>query len=40
MQVQNALTREKKEAIVERLKGKLDESVIVFGIRFKGLDVS
>lgn len=40
VQVANAITREKKEAIVEQLKGKLDDSVVVFGFRFKSLDVS
>lgn len=39
LQVQNAITRQKKEAIVKELQGKLENSVIVFGLRFKGLDV-
>lgn len=38
-QVTNAVTRQKKEEIVTNLKQKLDGSVIVFGMRFKGLDV-
>ncbi len=38
--MQNAITREKKEEIVGKLKGKLQDSAIVFGMRFKGLDVS
>jgi hypothetical protein len=40
VQVQNAITRQKKEAIVSDLKENLQNSAIVFGIRFKGLDVS
>lgn len=40
MQVCNALTRQKKEEIVADLKEKLQDSVIVFGMRFKGLNVS
>lgn len=40
MQVCNALTRTRKEEIVADLKEKLQDSVIVFGMRFKGLDVS
>jgi hypothetical protein len=40
MQVRNALTRQRKEEIVADLKEKLEDSVIVFGMRFKGLDVS
>jgi ribosomal protein L10 len=39
LQVTNAVTRQKKEEIVSTLKEKLDGSVIVFGMRFKGLDV-
>lgn len=39
-QVCNALTRQRKEEIVADLKEKLENSVIVFGMRFKGLDVS
>jgi len=39
-QVCNALTRTRKEEIVADLKSKLEESVIVFGWRFKGLNVS
>ena len=39
-QVCNALTRQRKEEIVADLKEKLQDSVIVFGMRFKGLDVS
>lgn len=37
--VSNALTREKKEQTVERLSKTLEGSVIVFGMRYKGLDV-
>jgi hypothetical protein len=40
LQVQNAITRQKKEEIVKELQGKLEGSVIVFGLRFKNLDVS
>lgn len=40
LQVTNALTRQKKEQIVTELTGKLENSVIVFGLRFKGLNVS
>jgi ribosomal protein L10 len=40
MQVTNAITRQKKEEIVADLKEKLNNSVIVFGLRYKGLDVS
>jgi large subunit ribosomal protein L10 len=39
-QVTAALTRQKKEQIVSEITGKLENSVIVFGLRFKGLDVS
>jgi ribosomal protein L10 len=39
-QVCNALTRQRKEEIVADLKEKLENSVVVFGLRFKGLDVS
>lgn len=39
LQVTSALTRQKKEQIVSELTGKLENSVIVFGLRFKGLDV-
>lgn len=39
-QVTNAITRQKKEQVVEVLKGKLEKSTVVFGLRFKGLDVS
>ncbi|KAI8465455.1 MAG: plastid ribosomal protein L10 [Monoraphidium minutum] len=39
LQVCNALTRKEKEAVVADLKGKLQDSVIVFGMRFKGLNV-
>jgi large subunit ribosomal protein L10 len=38
--VQNAITRQKKEEIVKELQGKLEGSVIVFGLRFKNLNVS
>lgn len=40
LQVMNAVSRQKKEAIVKELKGKLDESMVVFGMRHKGLSVS
>jgi hypothetical protein len=40
LQVQNAITRQKKEEIVKELQGKLEGSVIVFGLRFKNLNVS
>ncbi|KAL6757816.1 plastid ribosomal protein L10 [Haematococcus lacustris] len=40
LQIVNAITREKKAATVETLKGKLESSVIVFGMRFKKLPVS
>jgi hypothetical protein len=40
LQVQNAITRQKKEEIVKELQGKLESSVIVFGLRFKNLNVS
>ena len=36
----NAITRKKKEEIVSTIRGNLKDSVIVFGLRFKGLDVS
>lgn len=39
LQVTNAITRQKKEEIVSNLKEKLESSVVVFGMRFKGLDV-
>uniref|UniRef100_A0A383WCQ7 Uncharacterized protein n=1 Tax=Tetradesmus obliquus TaxID=3088 RepID=A0A383WCQ7_TETOB len=39
LQVQNAITRQKKEEIVKELQGKLEGSVIVFGLRFKNIDV-
>lgn len=35
-----AITRQKKEAIVKELSDKLQTSTIVFGVRFKGLNVS
>jgi hypothetical protein len=34
-----AISRQKKEAVVTTLKEKLDSSVVVFGMRFKGLNV-
>lgn len=40
LQVHNAITRQKKEAIVKELQTKLENSVIVFGLRYKNLDVS
>ncbi len=40
LQVTNAITRQKKEEVVITLKEKLDKSVVVFGVRFKGLSVS
>lgn len=39
LQVQNAISRQKKEAIVTDLKTSLDSSLLVFGLRFKGLKV-
>lgn len=39
MQVRNAITRQKKEQIVSTIKEKIQDSVIVFGFRYKGLDV-
>ncbi|KAG2445317.1 hypothetical protein HYH02_008783 [Chlamydomonas schloesseri] len=39
LQVTNAISRQKKEQVVEVLKGKLEKSTVVFGLRFKGLDV-
>lgn len=39
LQVNCAITRQKKEEIVTNLKQKLDSSAIVFGMRFKGLSV-
>jgi len=39
LQVTNAITRQKKEQIVSNLKEKLESSVVVFGMRFKNLDV-
>lgn len=39
LQVQSALSRQRKEEIVSTLKENLDTSVIVFGFRFQGLDV-
>ena len=38
-QVANAITRKQKEEIVAHVKENLQGSVIVFGMRFKGLDV-
>lgn len=38
-QVCGAITRQKKEQIVTELTSRLEKSVIVFGLRFKGLDV-
>jgi large subunit ribosomal protein L10 len=40
LQVTNALTKAKKTEIVSNIKSKLDDSAIVFGMRYKGLDVS
>lgn len=40
VQVTSALTRTRKEETVVHLKEKLDDSVIVFGLRHKGLNVS
>lgn len=40
LQVTNAITRQKKEEIVSTIRENLKGSVIVFGMRFKGLDVS
>lgn len=39
LQVRSALTRKKKEEIVSDITGKLENSVIVFGLRYKGLNV-
>ncbi|KAG2502051.1 hypothetical protein HYH03_000545 [Edaphochlamys debaryana] len=39
LQVTNAITRQKKEEVVSTLKEKLDGSAVVFGMRFRGLDV-
>ncbi|KXZ52091.1 hypothetical protein GPECTOR_10g1114 [Gonium pectorale] len=39
LQVTNAITRQKKEQVVSTLKEKLEGSVIVFGMRFRGLSV-
>lgn len=38
--VSNALTRERKEETVKKLTGQLEKSTVVFGMRFKGLDVA
>jgi ribosomal protein L10 len=38
-QVHNARTRANKEEVVEQLKGKLEKSIAVYGLRFKGLNV-
>lgn len=39
MQISNALTREKKEATVEKVKEQLEKSTFVAGIAYKGLSV-
>ena len=39
-QVVNAITRQKKTEVVTTLKEKLDKSIIVFSMRYKGLSVS
>eukprot|EP00879_Flechtneria_rotunda_P032716 GHRR01035995.1.p1 GENE.GHRR01035995.1~~GHRR01035995.1.p1 ORF type:complete len:178 (-),score=45.23 GHRR01035995.1:3-536(-) len=39
LQITNAITRQKKEVVVKELQDKLENSVIVFGMRFKGIDV-
>jgi large subunit ribosomal protein L10 len=39
LRVCNALSRERKEATVEKIKTMLADSSIVFGIRFKGISV-
>ena len=39
-QVTNALSRARKEETVETLKSKLNESLVVFGMRHKGMSVS
>jgi len=39
LQVRSAITRQKKEEIVTELTGRLEKSVIVFGLRHKGLNV-
>lgn len=38
-QVRNALSRTRKEETVELLVEKMQTSSVVFGMRFKGLDV-
>lgn len=38
-QVCNAITRQRKEETVTKLKSKLQDSILVFGFRYKGLDV-
>lgn len=40
LQVTNAISRQKKEEVVTVLKEKLEGSMMVFGMRFKGLDVA
>mmetsp|Transcript_22833 Transcript_22833/g.63111 ORF Transcript_22833/g.63111 Transcript_22833/m.63111 type:complete len:226 (+) Transcript_22833:3-680(+) len=39
LQVTNAITRQKKEEIVSTIRDNLKDSVIVFGMRFQGIDV-
>ncbi len=38
-QVRNAITRQRKEDTVDLLVEKMQSSSVVFGMRFKGLDV-
>lgn len=40
LQITAAISRAKKEEVVLNLKGRLDDSIIVFGFRYKGLPVS
>lgn len=40
LQVTNAISRQKKEEVVSTLKSKLEDSAVVFSMRFKGLNVA
>ena len=39
-QVTNAISRKKKEEIVEKLSGMMDQSIVMFGVRHKGVKVN
>lgn len=39
MQVTNAITRKKKEEIVDQLSSLMEQSIVMFGVRHKGVKV-